>query len=71
MRTYCTRNGSCVGSDIGWSVSIPIQELTVNCNCNCNCKCNCNLDTQTRGAREDIQYMHKIILEERGREFKQ
>ena len=29
MRTYCTRNGSCVGSDIGWSVSIPIQELTV------------------------------------------
>ena len=29
MRTYCTRNGSCVGSNIGWSVSIPIQELTV------------------------------------------
>ena len=29
MRTYYTRNGSCVGSDIGWSVSIPIQELTV------------------------------------------
>ena len=29
MRTYCTRNGSCVGSDIGWRVSIPIQELTV------------------------------------------
>ena len=28
MRTYCTRNGSCVGSDIGWSVSIPIPELT-------------------------------------------
>jgi len=31
VRTYCTRNGNCVGSDIGWSVSIdlPIQELTV------------------------------------------
>ena len=30
--------------------------------------CNCNLDTPTRRAGEDIQYMHKIILEERGRE---
>ena len=29
MCTYCTRNGSCVGSDIGWSMSIRIQELTV------------------------------------------
>jgi len=29
VRTYCTRNASCVGSDISWSVSIPIQELTV------------------------------------------
>ena len=28
MHTCCTRNGSCVGRDIGWSVSIPIQELT-------------------------------------------
>ena len=28
MYTYYTRNGSCVGSDIGWSVNIPIQELT-------------------------------------------
>ena len=30
--SYCTRNGSCVGSNIGigsWSVSIPIQDLTV------------------------------------------
>ena len=38
--------------------------------CNCICNCNCNLDTPTRGAREDIQYMHKIILpvEEGGRE---
>ena len=34
---------------------------------NCNCNCNCNLDTPTRGAKEDIQYIHKIILEERGR----
>ena len=34
-----------------------------------NCNCNCNLDTPTRGAREDIQYMH--ILEERGREWVQ
>ena len=34
----------------------------------CNCNCNCNLDTPTRGAREDIQYMREIILEERGRE---
>ena len=34
----------------------------------CNCNCNCNLDTPTRGAKEDIQYIHKIILEERGRE---
>ena len=23
------RNGNCVGSDIGWSVSIPVKELTV------------------------------------------
>ena len=32
MCTYCTRNGKCVGSDIGigdWIVSIPIQGLTV------------------------------------------
>ena len=30
VRTYCTRNGISVGSDIGigsWRVSIPIQEL--------------------------------------------
>ena len=35
--------------------------------------CNCNLDTPTRGTREGIQYMHKVILEEReGKsEFKQ
>ena len=24
VHTYCTKNGSCVGSDIDWSVSIPI-----------------------------------------------
>ena len=32
MCTYCTWNGSCVGSDIGmgsWSVSIPTQALKV------------------------------------------
>jgi len=32
MRTYCTRNSNCVGSDIGigsWNVSIPIQGLAV------------------------------------------
>ena len=29
VHTYCTRNGSCVGSDIGWSVSVPIQERLV------------------------------------------
>ena len=31
--TYCTRNGSRVGCDMGigsWSISIPIQELTVD-----------------------------------------
>ena len=28
-RAHLLRNGSCVGSDISWSVSIPIQELTV------------------------------------------
>ena len=26
MCTYCIRNGGCVGSDIGWSVSTPIQQ---------------------------------------------
>ena len=28
-RAQLLRNASCVGSDISWSVSIPIQELTV------------------------------------------
>ena len=28
-RAHLLRNTSCVGSDISWSVSIPIQELTV------------------------------------------
>ena len=28
-RAHVLRNASCVGSDISWSVSIPIQELTV------------------------------------------
>ena len=28
-RAQLLRNASCVGSDINWSVSIPIQELTV------------------------------------------
>ena len=32
MCTYCTRNGSCVDSEVGigsWSMRIPIQRLTV------------------------------------------
>ena len=28
-RAHLLRNTGCVGSDISWSVSIPIQELTV------------------------------------------
>ena len=28
-RAHLLRNASCVGSDISWSVSIPIQDLTV------------------------------------------
>ena len=28
-RAHLLRNASCVGSNISWSVSIPIQELTV------------------------------------------
>ena len=28
-REHLLRNASCVGSDISWSVSIPIQDLTV------------------------------------------
>ena len=43
------------------------MRYAVELNDNSNNYCNCNLDTPTRGAKEDIQYIHKIILEERGR----
>ena len=52
--------GSLSSHTLSKTVTLGSLPLRVNCNC--------NLNTPTRGAGEDIQYIHKIILGEGKRE---